>query len=121
MAIARRRRVAGIALVAAVLWLALPLAGLGHPGFNDDTACGVEGIRSGGITRFQAAATVNPLQHCAICHMQRASRGATPAMPAETAVAIDAASPALSEPQHLIAFLSADRQPARAPPAVELS
>jgi hypothetical protein len=112
-----RRRVARIALVAAVLWLGLPMAGM-HPGLNDDTACGLESGAPGGSQTLRGPATVNPLQHCAICHLQRASSGAQAAPPVDTITPENWTLAGLAEPSRVVPVSPPDRQPARAPPSL---
>jgi hypothetical protein len=109
--------------MASFLWLGLPLTGLAHLGYEDDTACGVEAFGTSGPDRITHAATTAapPIQHCAICHLQRASNGAQAAPPVNTAVAIDWTNVSRPEATRLIAGNTQDRQPARAPPSSHLS
>lgn len=98
------------------MWLGLPLAGVGHPAFNDDTACGIETLGAFRTTQVQTAGQVSPLQHCAICHLRRASSGAGPAVPIDTPGPAGRTNAGLFEATQHIAFTPLNRQPARAPP-----
>jgi len=117
------RRVAGLALVAFLVGLGLPFVGDGHLGFNgDDSACGSDfAFNVGRPLQFAASSAMLPSQHCAICHLQRASSGASPSTapgPVSAVVAAEVCSPSnICSPSST----TIDRQPARAPPASLLS
>ena len=109
-----------MALVAAVLWLGLPLPGM-HPGFNDDAACGIELGASGRAQTLQNPVSVIPPQHCAICHLQRASRGAHAAPHVDTTTVEQWTQAGPVEPSRVVPVSPLDRQPARAPPTLHHS
>jgi hypothetical protein len=99
-----------------MVWLGLPLAGVGHPALDDDTACGIEGLGAFRATQVQPAGAVGALQHCAICHLRRASSGAGPAVPIEASGPAGWTNASPPEATQHAASTLLDRQPARAPP-----
>jgi hypothetical protein len=109
-------------LVAFLVGLGLPFVG-GHLGLaNDDPACGPELAAGWGRpVQLQTPAAVQPVQHCAICHLQRATSGAAPA--ARLAAIGDTGWSDARRPDdgRHVASTALDRQPARAPPASLLS
>jgi hypothetical protein len=106
--------------VAAFLWLGLPLPGM-HRGLNDDTACGVESGVPGRAQALHDPVATTPLQHCAICHLQRASSGAQTAPPVVTTVVEQWMPAGLPESPRVVPVSPSDRQPARAPPTLRHS
>jgi hypothetical protein len=108
--------------VAFLASLSLPFVG-GHLSMvNDDAACGPELATTWNrAVQLQAPEAVQPIQHCAICHLQRATSGATPSAPLTAVASTGWSGARLSDDGRHVASTSLDRQPARAPPASLLS
>lgn len=108
--------------MAFLVGLGLPFMG-DHLGLNnDDPACGPDLVADlGQSVQLQAATTVIPLQHCAICHLQRATSGAAPAARLDTLGGAGWTNARLGDDSRHVASTALDRQPARAPPASLLS
>jgi len=120
MADSFRRPVARFALMACLLWMGLPLA-TGHRGFDDDTACNPAAVGAPRADRFRSVGTPLVPQHCALCHLQRASGGVRPAPPLKVAEIARWALTSRPDVTQGLASTTLDRQPARAPPTFLLS
>lgn len=77
MGVVTRRLTGLVAIVTFVAGLCLPLFS-GHFLLDDDTACQTDVLvsRTARAQAIQTAQPVAPLEHCAICHWQRAISGA---------------------------------------------
>jgi hypothetical protein len=108
--------------VAFLASLSLPFVG-GHLSLvNDDAACGPElATNWGRPTQLQTPEAVQPIQHCAICHLQRATSGATPSARLTVIASTHWSAARLFDDGRHVTSTSLDRQPARAPPASLLS
>jgi hypothetical protein len=114
-----QRGIARFALLASLVWLGLPLAGV-HPAFNDDAACGAVVLGGFRLAQVQPGGAVATAEHCALCHLRRASSGAGPAEPIQTAWVLQWTDALTPDATPAVDAAPLDRQPARAPPALLL-
>ena len=108
-----RRRLASAALA---VFLASWPVGATHVGLDDDQACGSPGLLSHSSTGIHNATPITPPQHCPLCHLQRATSGATADAPVAATVVMEAVDSLPLQDGRPASSTLADHKPSRAPP-----
>jgi hypothetical protein len=106
------------ALIGFLAGFAPIMSGLHQPG--DDPSCDPEFASRHPRVQIEAVVPPSPIEHCSLCHLQRAARGARTA---PNAVAVWASRPVelrIPTDSRLIRSTASDQQPSRAPPTLGL-
>lgn len=119
MVLTAKRLRAWVALAAFLGSVGLPFVSASHMLADDDAACGqVSLVNHHPVVQFERSTPASPLEHCAICHWQRAVSGASTSARVTAALSLESSLAEAPERTRALGRGAPDTRSSRAPPAL---